>query len=167
MQFPKTVVFVRVASLVTLLALASCNLLGSNKTEPIKTPDDPSYLEGGSPTRLDVSPGQETVLAALRNATAEMEALKTKYEQVQQELTDTQLRLSNVEQERDKERTARLAAEAQQLEANKRLRDREARLLDLSLKHAKTERELIEIKIKALEASIGASSKNPNAVSGR
>ena len=164
MQFP--VVFVRVASLTVLMALVSCNLLGGKKTEPIKTPDDPSYLEGGSPTRLDVSPGQETVLEALRNATQEMKDLQTKYSAAQQELTDVQLRLSNVEQQRDQERSARLAAEAQQLEANKRLRDREARLLDLSLKHAKTERELIELKIKALEASLG-SSKNANAVSGR
>ena len=139
-----------------LLILPSCAFFRAESSAPQNKSeaDKGSYLAAGPTTQLDVSPGQTSLLEALKEEKERVAKLKRELNEISTAHRNTQMRLANLESERDGEHAARVSSEAELESTVAKLRDRDARLLDASLEKAKLEMQVLELQIKASEAKL-------------
>ncbi len=136
-----------------ILSLSSCSVFGLGKSSgKISEPEDAPieknpYLQNGSDVTVDIGPGQKSLLEALKDEKDKGLQLTRELRDLQQAFKQLSLRLANMEQDKNAEHATRVAAEAQEKDTATKLRDREARILNLAIEKAKLEEEILLLKI--------------------
>ncbi|MCA8968256.1 MAG: hypothetical protein KDC95_00680 [Planctomycetes bacterium] len=147
----------------TLFTFVACSLPSCVLFEPTdqgktsETPTEgPDYLEAGPTTSLDVSPGQKSLLEALKETKEQVAALQRERDELQTDVRNLQMREASALSEGSSEKGKRISLEAELAQAQNKLRDRDARLLDASIEKAKLEKRALELEIEIVKMKIAA-----------
>lgn len=146
------------------LLLSGCALFESSggtttkqesKAEKQSSDASVGYLEGGGPTTsLDVSPGQKSLLEALRETKEQVATLQRERDELRVEVRNLQMREADALSEGSSEKGKRISLEAELGQVQNKVRDRDARLLDVAIEKAKLEKRSLELEIEIVKMKI-------------
>jgi hypothetical protein len=147
-----------------LLSLTACKTATNLLYEP--PPDDPLdgykgiLSQAGVNTEMDWGPQQNLLLSeftALRDAHAELQKLT---EDLRAENANLKTQLGGEASALQKEKALRAQSEAETELLRQRVREREARLLSLSIEKAKLEQQALQARIDALRTELEPAGQN-------
>ncbi len=148
------------------LLLSGCALFESSggtttkqesKTEKQSNVGSTGYLgDGGPTTALDTSPGQKSLLEALRETKEQVATLQRERDELRVEVRNLQMREADALSEGSSEKGKRISLEAELGQVQNKVRDRDARLLDVAIEKAKLEKRSLELEIEIVKMKIAA-----------
>jgi hypothetical protein len=144
-----------------LLAAAGCSLLHEAVTKP--PPEPPvgsreSYLSQ-APDAAALGPDERLLLAEYSDTQAAKVALETQLAEARATTDSLGAQLRSTEEARDKERSARAAAEAELARVRAILQDRETKILSLHIERSKLMQDLLLARIDAAEREAAATER--------
>lgn len=113
-----------------------------------------SYLQTGPTTKVDISPGQKSLLQALKEAQDGLHDVERDRDELRNQLRSTQMRLEEAEAKLGNSTSQKSALDAELDAAQARLRDLEARLLDAALEKAKLQKQALDLEIAAVRGKL-------------
>ena len=154
----------RLVALCLALLLGGCSGFGRPAAEP---PNDGHERFADQP---DLRAGERTLLQDYQTLLEERDRDRQRIDDLRGELERAEARATAAEHDHDREHQVRVGAEAEVERLAAELRDGRAKLLAQGIELARTEQELLELRIKALEEELGetgnASAAPPPAGSG-
>jgi hypothetical protein len=137
--------------------LSSCTWMQDKMTEPKAerpTPRGEGHLsrESGDPA---LGPDERLLLAEYNDVQAAKVALEDRQAELTAKIEGLQAELTQTQEARDKERTARAAAEAELGRLRSLVQDRDAKILALHIEKTKQTQELLSLRIEAAERQNG------------
>lgn len=142
------------------LLFASCETATNLMFEP--EPNDPldgyegSLAQAGINTDMDWGPKQELLLSRYKTLLEDNAQLKKDNEELLSQNQNLQSQLSSEQSSLEQEKGMRAQSEAETDLLRQRIRDRDAKILSLSIEKAKLEQERLQHQIAALNDSINA-----------
>ena len=144
--------------LCALLVLPSCSFLKEHLTKPSsETPPqkEQQYLSKGSvANELDLGPDQKFLLDEFTQVKQQKIVLETQVSELRATNEGLRASLKQAEEERDKMRRMGAGSEAESERLKKTLHEREAKILAISMEKARLQKELLAMKIAALEKQL-------------
>ncbi len=145
----------RIVVLSVPLAFAfACRGLPVPEPEPKESAAGGHYLDRGPAVGTDLGPGTVSLLADLQKEKETRLKLAAELKKAKSKIAELEATLARLEHERDSEHAARVSAETRAAESARKVRDREARILNLSIEKARLEQEVLLLKIAAAEAEL-------------
>ncbi len=140
-----------------------CGILSQGLGSPPKAETPPvadgGYLKAGPVTGVERGPAQRSLLKEYVDTKNKLKELQDKLAKLQEKLRAAQDALEECRRERDQEKAAKVAAQAERDKALQELRDKEVQLLNLALEKTKVEQELVKTQIQALAPGGGGSAE--------
>lgn len=137
---------------------SSCALFTPDERIGEVTPSEEakdSYLEQGPTTKIDISPGQQSLLEVLKEAKEQIKKMEQERSELSSQLKSAQMRLDDSDSSLKNSRADKSALEAELKSSQANLRDLEARLLDAALEKAKLQRKALELEILNVRNKLG------------
>jgi hypothetical protein len=159
------------AAALAAVTLCGCGWVRESLTRPEPEPAvDASHgylAKGGVQAELDLGPDQKLLLAEFSNVQTAKINLETRLAELEGDNESLRAQLKQAEAARAAEQGQRTTAEAELQRLRGLIRERDAKVLGLSIEKAKQQQELLLFRISALEKQVETQKKAANAGAGR